>query len=201
MPQWHPWEDWAAAQREEAESPTAAGFLWTSWARADTVEVSAPLRRPKPGQGAIQFADSDSLGMAKLAQALQQLRSGGVLRILHFGDSQIEGDRITGDLRDALQALYGGEGAGMQPLVPFVPMAAVAHTAEGSWTRMVSFGRANDKSPTNHVWPTGHFPSLRDQIHFGPRRQSALQSAQLRLSTGTTEPLLFPPTRTRQGAG
>ena len=138
MPQWHPWEDWAATQREEAKAQRRQDSV-DAWARADTVEVTAPLRRPKPGQGAIQFADSDSLGMAKLAQALQQLRSGGVLRILHFGDSQIEGDRITGDLRDALQALYGGEGAGMQPLVPFVPMAAVAHTAEGSWTPMVSF--------------------------------------------------------------
>jgi lysophospholipase L1-like esterase len=154
MPQWHPWEDWAAALREEAETQRRQDSLET-WALADTVEVSAPLRRPKPGQGAIQFSDSDTLGMAKLAQGLQQLHSGGVLRILHFGDSQIEGDRITGDLRDALQALYGGEGAGMQPLVPFVPMAAVAHTAEGAWTRMVSFGRANDKSPTNMYGPRG----------------------------------------------
>jgi len=58
MPQWHPWEDWAAAQREEAETQRRQDSL-ESWALADTVEVSAPLRRPKPGQGAIQFSDSD----------------------------------------------------------------------------------------------------------------------------------------------
>nr|WP_321450145.1 hypothetical protein [uncultured Carboxylicivirga sp.] len=36
-----------------------------------------------------------------------------VVRILHFGDSQIEGDRITAYLREAFQNRYGGSGPGL----------------------------------------------------------------------------------------
>jgi len=35
------------------------------------------------------------------------------IRILHFGDSQIEGDRITAHLREAFQNRYGGSGPGL----------------------------------------------------------------------------------------
>jgi len=35
------------------------------------------------------------------------------IRILHFGDSQIEGDRITAYLREAFQNKYGGSGPGL----------------------------------------------------------------------------------------
>ena len=37
------------------------------------------------------------------------------LRIVHYGDSQIEEDRITGTIRERLQARFGGRGPGMMP--------------------------------------------------------------------------------------
>ena len=37
------------------------------------------------------------------------------LRIIHYGDSQIEEDRITGTIRSRLQARFGGSGPGMMP--------------------------------------------------------------------------------------
>ena len=37
------------------------------------------------------------------------------LRIVHYGDSQIEEDRITGAIREWLQARFGGNGPGMMP--------------------------------------------------------------------------------------
>lgn len=36
-----------------------------------------------------------------------------IVRIIHFGDSQIEGDRISGYLRQKLQSRFGGNGPGM----------------------------------------------------------------------------------------
>lgn len=44
-----------------------------------------------------------------------------IVRILHFGDSQIESDRITGYIRDALQKKFGGCGLGFVPLVQPIP--------------------------------------------------------------------------------
>jgi len=43
------------------------------------------------------------------------------VRVLHYGDSQIEGDRITDQLRARMQAQFGGSGPG---LISFMPVAA-----------------------------------------------------------------------------
>ncbi len=190
MPMWKPWEDFA---RDQEAAALAVEDSVREWAVQDSLARTGveTRKKPKPGQGFIQFAPEDSMGFAKMVMALEKVRQGGSARILHFGDSQIEGDRITGDLRDALQRVYGGEGPGMQPLVPFVPMAAVAHTAEGTWTRMVSFGRKNDKSPSNHYGPRGvsHRYSTKDGsgpdavVRFSPRSYGYARARQARQFT------------------
>ena len=48
-----------------------------------------------------------------------------VVRVLHYGDSQIEEDRMTQQLREALQARYGGSGAGLMPLAQTIPSRTV----------------------------------------------------------------------------
>jgi len=47
-----------------------------------------------------------------------------VVRIVHYGDSQIEEDRMSGYLRERFQSSYGGSGVGMLPAVP----KSVTHT-------------------------------------------------------------------------
>jgi len=44
-----------------------------------------------------------------------------VVRVLHYGDSQIEEDRMTQQIREALQARYGGSGCGLMPLAQTIP--------------------------------------------------------------------------------
>lgn len=56
--------------------------------------------------------------------ALQTTSSHSV-RVVHYGDSQIEEDRITMILRDHLQSLYGGGGVGMIPLHQTIPMLTI----------------------------------------------------------------------------
>lgn len=43
------------------------------------------------------------------------------VRIMHYGDSQIEEDRMTMQIREALQQRYGGGGVGLMPLVQTIP--------------------------------------------------------------------------------
>ena len=43
------------------------------------------------------------------------------LRILHYGDSQIEEDRISNNIRKSFQARFGGNGIGLMPLVQSYP--------------------------------------------------------------------------------
>lgn len=51
-----------------------------------------------------------------LAEALKTAKTKNV-RIAHFGDSAIEGDLITADIRELLQKKYGGNGAGWLGIV------------------------------------------------------------------------------------
>ena len=59
--------------------------------------------------------------------------SGRIVRVVHYGDSQIEMDRISQNLRQALQTRFGGCGTGMFPAMTNTPMATVSHSASGSF--------------------------------------------------------------------
>ncbi len=63
------------------------------------------------------------------------------LRVLHYGDSQIEGDRITGYLRNELQKRYGGNGPGLIPPVEVVPSIAIEQEADENWQRYTVYGK------------------------------------------------------------
>ena len=58
-----------------------------------------------------------------------------VLRVLYYGDSQIEADRITSFLRYKLQRLFGGYGPGMVPPVNFVSFFSLKQWNDDSWHR------------------------------------------------------------------
>jgi hypothetical protein len=53
------------------------------------------------------------------------------LHVLHYGDSQIETDRITGYIRRYLQERFGGGGPGLLPAIQIIPTASVAQSASG----------------------------------------------------------------------
>ena len=66
--------------------------------------------------------------------AFEQARdSGRIVRVAHYGDSQIEMDRISQNLREALQARFGGCGTGMFPALTTTPMATVSRYASGGF--------------------------------------------------------------------
>lgn len=51
------------------------------------------------------------------------------VRIIHYGDSQIEEDRITSSLREHFQAQFGGGGVGMLPATQTVPKMTVRQSS------------------------------------------------------------------------
>jgi len=77
------------------------------------------------------------------------------IRIVHYGDSQIEGDRITAYVRDKFQKLFGGNGPGFVPLMPKYSQISVAIEHSDNWTRHTVFGPG--KRPHNRY---GAFASL-----------------------------------------
>lgn len=61
------------------------------------------------------------------------------LRILHYGDSQIEGDRITKTIRKFMQACFGGEGVGSIPLFNNVSINEISVKKSNSLLSMEMF--------------------------------------------------------------
>jgi D-alanyl-lipoteichoic acid acyltransferase DltB (MBOAT superfamily) len=58
------------------------------------------------------------------------------IRIMYYGDSQIEGDRITSFLRKTLRKGYGGTGPGLfLPLMPVMYTNSVFITSSSNWKR------------------------------------------------------------------
>lgn len=90
----------------------------------------------------LQFSGADSIKLSKLITALKGLRtSGEKLRVLHYGDSQIEGDRITSLIRDEWAKAYGGEGPGMLDAVPLAPTFSINQSYSSNWNRYAAFGK------------------------------------------------------------
>ncbi len=101
------------------ESPESEDTLTTPVAEptlADTLMVLQPepeLFYPVP----LIFAEDDSLRYQLLARQLKNASQAKLpVRVVYFGDSQIENDRITSALRKELQAQFSGRGPGFVPL-------------------------------------------------------------------------------------
>lgn len=60
-------------------------------------------------------------------------------KILHFGDSKIEGDRITGYLRNWLQVIYGGTGPGYFSIKMPYNQQSIREETSGDWYRYALF--------------------------------------------------------------
>ena len=82
----------------------------------------------------IYLPEDDYTFFDSLFCAFEQARdSGRTVRVVHYGDSQIELDRISSNLREALQVRFGGCGTGMFPAMTHTPMASVSHYASGGF--------------------------------------------------------------------
>jgi lysophospholipase L1-like esterase len=60
---------------------------------------------------------------------------GRVVRIMHYGDSQLEMDRISSVLRQELQERFGGSGPGMVPMIKSIASVSVIQWAGGNAVR------------------------------------------------------------------
>lgn len=97
----------------------------------------------------VNVSNTDSRAyLAAFYAALDSVRTKPV-RVVHYGDSQIEEDRITNILRERWQKAYGGGGVGLLPLHQTIPtrsmrqwlsMDGVVQTVQGGPKRYLVYG-------------------------------------------------------------
>ena len=123
----------ALAEAEKAQAqPTPGDSAATTPASPEHVKEPVPAR--VAGEMAIEDYTANSQGLANLKLALQS-KDKRQVRIAVIGDSYIEGDILTMDIRQDLQNEYGGKGVGYLPISsPLVGFrTSVKQTCKG-WT-------------------------------------------------------------------
>ena len=108
-------------------------------AEAAPLTFSDSLLRAVPS---IEMSDTTRLLLYHLLHEMDSLRARRQsMHILYYGDSQIEGDRITSVLRDTLQARFGGGGPGFLLPVMTVPFTASFVTEPSAgWRKVNNYG-------------------------------------------------------------
>jgi hypothetical protein len=138
-------KDPAALARLDAPPPNGPATV----APADTAAATAP---PDSAEvAAIAKARLPTVpnlgGLDSFLAALRQTKAdGSPVRIAYFGDSMIEGDLITGDLRNSLQTEFGGSGVGYVPINSITAdfRATIHQTFSPDW---YEYNLVSDKLP------------------------------------------------------
>ena len=112
-----PEELWNLDDPEEEASDTASISLPTD-------SVTPPAPPVVPPKVVVDSTTDSRIFLSRFYASLQTADSCKV-RIVHYGDSQIEEDRITQQIRETLQQRYGGSGVGLMPLLQTIPSLTV----------------------------------------------------------------------------
>lgn len=95
----------------------------------------------------IRFFDKFFDKAGKVAQ------TGKIIRILHYGDSQIEQDRISCRLRERMQQYFGGGGPGLLPLRQPIPTISFNQSASGALYGQSTYGDSTMRRADGNYGP------------------------------------------------
>ena len=136
----------------------------------------------------IQYGDSAAVHLPRFFAGLDRMQSKAQrkVRIIHYGDSQIEGDRISSLIRDRLQKEFGGNGPGYIPVKNVVATSAISMEISGNWLRYPVFGKADSTLNHNHFGIYGAFCRF-TPIIIPPGPDSTAQVARKPASEASSE--------------
>ena len=119
----------------DIEEPIPVRYEW--------IVSEAPAHRAKqlsssdiaPSNSKTQdFEDFDTLAITRLDAFFDKLANGEGVRIAFMGDSFVEGDIVTCDLREELQSRFGGRGVGFVTAdIPFATVRKSVKRTSANW--------------------------------------------------------------------
>lgn len=111
------------------------------------VTDSTLIVKRKEGIASLQFKNGDSSPLYSFFSALDDAKTNQTrVHIFHYGDSQIESDRMSNVVRQKLQEKFGGGGPGLVAPVPITASANIMQTQSDHWKRYTSYGFDNAKA-------------------------------------------------------
>lgn len=139
------------------------------------------------------YSDSTSRGMSHFYQALDELEAHPrTVRIAYFGDSFIEADILTADLREMLQKRYGGCGVGFVTITSITSgfRPTVRHSFGGWRSHSVMdsafFDRSKQGVSGHYFIPkAGSYVELRGQTGYASRLDTCRRAGIFFFNRGT----------------
>ncbi len=119
-------------------------------------------KKPSPQTKSLQYPQGDHSVLYPFYKSLKNLENNNqLIRILHYGDSQIEGDRISSYIRNQLQQQFEGSGIGLFPAVlPFNTHIPLKLNLTRTWERYTLKDKKN--------FPNNKFGVLMSFSRFSP---------------------------------
>ena len=116
----------------------------------------------------LEFPDSLHLSLVGFFEALRDGEyNKKLIRVLHYGDSQIEGDRITSYLRSRLQTKFGGGGVGLVHAIPQSSQpAAITQSNSSNWEKTTLADHDKDLSGISRYGALGGYSLYTQNRNF-----------------------------------
>lgn len=112
-------------------------YEWLADKRAGYERRVPTIERLKPDttHRIIAIEDYDTLSTTRFERLVEKLASGEDVRIAFMGDSFVEGDILTSDLRSELQQSFGGRGVDFVPCdIPFATARRSVKRSASGWS-------------------------------------------------------------------
>ena len=124
----------------------------------------------------LEFPEDKPHALDNFFAKLNNLNNEQKVRIMHYGDSQIEGDRITAYFRSKLQGKYGGLGMGLCSPVAVYSQFSIIQENSPNWYRYTGFGMIDNNISHKKYGPMiafNRFAPPTDSIWTRPKTKYA----------------------------
>lgn len=102
---------------------------------------------------------------------LEKAKETGV-RVMHYGDSQIEMDRISSFLREKWQTSFGGSGVGFMPAVQTVATTTISQSISPTLQQYIPYGDASMRIKSGDYGPMARSAAIDGNVTFSCRKVS-----------------------------
>lgn len=141
----------------------------------DTLAVKDSVaQKSQPIIPKVNVANTDSRAYMAAFYAALDSASTQPVRVVHYGDSQIEEDRITNVLRERWQKQYGGGGTGLLPLHQTIPTRTIRQ-----WLSINGVVQTAQKGPKRYLVYGLRSMRLADSDDYGVMGQVAVMDSTL----------------------
>ena len=128
----------------------------------------------------MEYPNNDSTLLYAFFKGLTENKD--LVRIIHYGDSQLEGDRVTSYFRNRLQSKFGGSGMGMFAVVEVNNgSTSIQKSYSDNWNRYTLFGRKNASLLHKHFGALLSYSRFTYQLKDSMRNDSTMHEAWINL--------------------